>query len=118
MRFICFGYFDTDKGARIPPAEQPARIDRCFAYDDQLKKNGHGVGGEGLQGPESPVNLQHQNGKVDVTDGPNAETKQLPGGLLIIDAKDMKQAVQFISEDQTFKGALVEKASGGRSGAS
>ena len=72
-------------------------IDRCLAYDETLKKNRHWVDGEGLQGPESTVSLQPQNGKVTVTDGPYAETKELLGGLLIIEARDLNHAVQLIS---------------------
>jgi hypothetical protein len=97
MKYICFGYLDTEKWAKVPPAEQLAMIDRCMAYDDTLKKNGHWVSGEGLQGPESTVSLQYQNGKISVTDGPYAETKELLGGLLIIEARDLNHAVQLIS---------------------
>jgi hypothetical protein len=45
----------------------------------------------------STVRLQHQNGKVTVTDGPYAETKELLGGLLILEARDLNHAVQLIS---------------------
>jgi hypothetical protein len=98
MRFICFGYLDVEQWSTIPPAEQNAMIDRCFAYDDVLKKNGHWVAGEGLQGPDATVSLSFKNGKAEVTDGPYAETKELLGGLLIIDARDLNQAVQLISK--------------------
>jgi hypothetical protein len=98
MKYICFGYLDTETWAKVPPTEQLAMVDRCFAYDETLKKNGHWVGGEGLQGPESAVNLCNQHGKVLVTDGPYAETKELLGGLLIIEARDLNQAVQLISD--------------------
>ena len=70
-------------------------VDRCFAlYDDTLKKNGHWVYGIGLQGPEATMSLHHKNGKVAVTDGPYAETKELLGGCLIIEAKDLNHAVR------------------------
>lgn len=97
MRYICFGYLDTQKWATIPPAEQAAMMDRCFAYDDVLRKNGQWVRGEALQGPESTVTLRHQGGKTVVTDGPYAETKELLGGLMIIEARDLNHAVQLIS---------------------
>jgi hypothetical protein len=97
MKYICFGYLDTEKWGKIPLAEQLAMVDRCFAYDDTLKANGHWVSGAGLQGPESTMNLQYKNGKVAVTDGPYAETKELLGGLLIIEARDLNHAVQLIS---------------------
>jgi hypothetical protein len=97
MKFVCFGYLDVETWGAIPAAEQTAMIDRCLAYDDTLKKNGHWVGGEGLQGPDATVHLRHKNGKVTVNDGPYAETKELLGGLLIIDARDLKHAVELIS---------------------
>ena len=97
MKYICFGYLDAQKWEKIPPAEQMAMIDRCLAYDDTLKKNGHWVSGEGLQGPESTVSLHHKNGKVVVTDGPYAETKEILGGLLIVEARDLNHAIQLIS---------------------
>jgi hypothetical protein len=97
MKFICFGYLDTEQWSQIAPAEQNAMIDRCFAYDETLKKNGNWVYGEGLQGPDVTVSLRYKGGKVAVTDGPYAETKELLGGLLIIEARDRNHAVQLIS---------------------
>jgi len=97
MKYICFGYLDQEKWATIPPAEQMAMMDRCFAYDDVLRKNGHWVHGEALQGPESTVTISRQGGKAVVTDGPYAETKELLGGLLTIEARDLNHAVQLIS---------------------
>lgn len=97
MKYICFGYLDTENWAKLSQAEQSAMVDRCFAYDDTLKKNGNWVSGEGLQGPESTVTLQYRGGKVSVTDGPYAETKELLGGLLIVEARDLNHAVQLIS---------------------
>lgn len=97
MKFICFGYLDTERWSQIPPAEQTAMIDRCFTYDETLKKDGHWVSGEGLQGPDATVSLRMKSGKVAVTDGPYAETKELLGGLLILEARDRNHAIQLIS---------------------
>lgn len=97
MKYICFGYLDTENWAKVPADEQLAMIDRCIAYDETLKKNGHWAGGEGLQGPDSTVTLQYRDGKVSVTDGPYAETKELLGGLLTLEARDLNHAVQLIS---------------------
>jgi len=97
VKYICFGYLDEEQWATLSSSEQAATIDRCFAYDDTLKKNGHWVYGEGLQGPDATVSLHYKNGKVSVTDGPYAETKELLGGLLIIEARDLNHAIQLIS---------------------
>jgi hypothetical protein len=94
MKFICFGYLDTQAWEKKAPGEQDAMIDQCIAYDEKLKKNGHWAAGEGLQGATT---LSWQKGKVVVSDGPYAETKELLGGLLILEAKDLDQAIQLIS---------------------
>ncbi|WP_306600620.1 YciI family protein [Geothrix sp. 21YS21S-2] len=94
MKYICFGYLDVDSWERKSPSEQNAMIDQCFAYDEVLRKNGSWVSGEGLQGATT---LSFQNGKVSVSDGPYAETKELLGGLLILEAKDLNHAIQLIS---------------------
>ena len=98
MKYICFGYLDVENWAKKSEHERNAMIDECFAYDDVLKKNGNWVSGEGLQGPDTATTLRHQNGKVSVTDGPYAETKELLGGLLIIEARDLNAAIQLISK--------------------
>jgi len=72
-------------------------MDKCFAYDEVLKKNGNWVSGEGLQGPNTAATLRFENGKIAVTDGPYAETKELLGGLLILEARDRNHAIQLIS---------------------
>ena len=98
MKYICLGYFDEKKWETMSDSEQKAFMDECFAYDeDVLRKNGHWVGGEGLQGPEKATTLRYRNGKVSVTDGPYAETKESLGGLLILEARDLDEAIQLIS---------------------
>ena len=52
----------------------------------------------GLKGPDSAATLRYQNGKMSVTDGPYAETKELLGGLLILEARDLDDAIQLISK--------------------
>ena len=100
MKYICFGYLDVQSWGKKSPSEQEAMIDHCIAYDEALKKNGHWVGGEGLQGATT---LSYQAGKVVVSDGPYAETKELLGGLLILEARDLNHAIQLISNHPGLK---------------
>ena len=98
MKFICLGYSEENKWETMSEREQEAMIAECFAYDDVLKKNGHFVRGEALQNARTAVTLRWRNGKVSVTDGPYAETKEVLGGILVLEARDLKHAIQLISE--------------------
>lgn len=97
MKYVCFGYLDAQKWGTYSQTEQNDMIDACFTYDEILKKNGHWAGGEGLGGPDTTTTLRFRNGKVAVTDGPFAESREVLGGLLIIEARDMTQAIELIS---------------------
>lgn len=96
MKYICLGYYDKSKFDGMSEADRNAMFDKCLAYDDHLRANGHWGGGEALQGPESALTLQRKNGKVATTDGPYAETKEQLGGILVLEARDMNHAVQLI----------------------
>ncbi|HVM92452.1 MAG TPA: YciI family protein [Terriglobales bacterium] len=97
MKFICFGYYDKAKFDALPDAERNALFDRCFAYDDHLRANGHWAGGEALQPKETARTLSWKNGKPAIVDGPYAETKEQLGGILVLEARDMDHAVELMA---------------------
>ena len=98
MKYICLGYIDPDRFAATPESEFNAMMDSCFAYDDQLRAHGHFKGGEGLEPPNTAMTLRAVNGKIVVTDGPFAETREQLGGILILEARDLNHAVELISK--------------------
>jgi hypothetical protein len=108
MKFVCLGYCDEKALAKMSEIEVNAFIDECFAYDDVLRRNGHFVGGEGLQGTQSAKTLRWQNGKVIVTDGPFAETKEFLGGILVLEARDLNHAVALMSKHPGVKAGPFE----------
>jgi hypothetical protein len=98
MKYICLGYIDEERWAAVAEREQLACMDACFAYDDVLRQNGNFAGGEALQNTRKAVTLRWRDGKVSVTDGPYAETKEQLGGILILEARDLNHAIQVMSE--------------------
>jgi hypothetical protein len=98
MKFVCLGYIEAGKFENTPESERNAMVDRCFTYDDVLRRNRHFAGGEALQPASSAVTLRYQGGKVTVTDGPYAETKEQIGGILILEANDIDHAIELMSK--------------------
>lgn len=98
MKYICLGYMEENKWDSLSESERNAMMEECFAYDDELRKNGHFVGGEALQSARNAVTLRFKNGKVSVTDGPYAETKEQLGGILLLEAKDLNHAIQLMAK--------------------
>ncbi len=108
MKFICFGYFDEKQWEALPENERNSLMDECFDYDDVLRKDGHFVGGEALQAANRSTTLRLKSGKVSVTSGPYAETKEQLGGLLILEAQNLDHAIQLMSKHPGLKAGPFE----------
>ena len=98
MKFVCLGYADMRVFQEADPQLMAAWMEECFAYDDELRRGGHFLGGEALQPPEKAVTVRMREGKVVVTDGPFAETKEQLGGILLLEARDLEHAVALMSK--------------------
>jgi len=109
MKYICLGYYEPAKHAGMTEDERNAMFDECFEYDDHLRANGHWAGGEALQPSETALILYWRNGKVATTDGPYAETKEQLGGILVLEARDMNDAIQLMAQHPAVKyGSIFE----------
>jgi len=108
MKYICLGYMEEKKWETMSESERNAMLDDCFAYDDVLRKNGHFAGGEALQSPQNATTLRWKNGKVLITDGPYAETKEHLGGILVLEARDLNHAIQLMSNHPGVKAGPFE----------
>ena len=98
MKFVCLGYLDVGKWGKLGEREQEAMVDACLAYDIELKKGGHFADGQALQGSDKATTIRWQNGKASVSDGPFAETKEMLGGILILEARDKAEAIRLMSK--------------------
>jgi hypothetical protein len=98
MKYVCLGFYDEAKFAQIPQDEALRMMEECLAYDDELRRGGHFIGGEALDSARNAVTLRMKNGEVEVTDGPFAETKETLGGILLLEARDLNHAISLMSK--------------------
>jgi hypothetical protein len=98
MKYVCMGFIDETKFAEIPPEEGQRLMEECFAYDDELRRGGHFLGGEALDSARNAVTLRMRSGEVAVTDGPFVETKETLGGILLLEARDLNHAISLMSK--------------------
>ena len=108
MKYLCLGYMEEKEWDDMPEEERNSWMEECIAYDTQLKKNGHFIGGEALDTIRNCKTLKNRNGKVSITDGPFAETKEQLGGVMILEAQDLDEAIQLISKHPGLRKATFE----------
>jgi hypothetical protein len=102
MRYACLVYHDPTKLAGRSEDDQLAAIlTECAsaaAWKAELEKGGYHVFSAGLQSISAATTVRINNGKLSVTDGPFAETKEFLGGFTIIEARDLNEALRLVSK--------------------
>jgi hypothetical protein len=94
MRYACLVYFDPKKVFDQSP-EANAVLGETGAFNEALRTSGHLVTDGALQLPDQAMTLQVRDGKMSATDGPFMETKEMLGGFIIIEARDLNEAVRI-----------------------
>ena len=83
-------------GSTAPDAEQLETITRdVTAVHEQLAAEGAWVFGGGLHDPSTATVVTARDGSVVTTDGPFLDTKEVIGGLSIIDVPDLDSALHW-----------------------
>src|SRR5581483_11033984 len=90
MKYLCLVYGQEQ-------ALQAMDDRHCVAYDEEIRRSGHCVASEALQPVSTATTVRVRNGKVSVTDGPFAETKECLAGFYMIEARDLNEAIQIAS---------------------
>jgi hypothetical protein len=108
MKYLCMVVVDEKKLEAMSIGDSQALDDESLAYDDILRKRGHFLAAQALESVKSATTVRLRNGKVSVTDGPFAETKEQVGGFILIEAKDRNEAIQLASKIPALRLGAVE----------
>ena len=88
MKYLCLVYGDE----RVM---QSVDDRHCLAFDADIRASGHCIASEALQPVATATTVRVRNGKVAVTDGPFAETKECLAGFYLVEARDLNEAIQL-----------------------
>jgi hypothetical protein len=91
MKYLCLVYLEEQKLRTVPDKE-------CMACGDGFRNSGVLVAAEALQPIATAATVRVRSGKVSVTDGPFAETKEQLAGFYLLDARDLNEAIQMAAK--------------------
>ena len=91
MKYVCLVYMNEGDLDAVADSE-------CMAYGDSLRKQGRHIAGEALQRVDTATTVRLRSGKVSITDGPFAETKEQLAGFYLIDAKTLDEAIELAAK--------------------
>lgn len=91
MKYLCLVYSEEQKLENFPD-------DECVAYDKELRDSKHCIASEALQPVQTATTVRVRNGKITITDGPFAETKEQLAGFYLVEAADLDEAIQMAAK--------------------
>lgn len=98
MKYLCLVYFDEKTMSAMSEQEWAALNRECINCGDSMRESGHWLGGHPLESVQTATTLRIRNGKLSITDGPFAETKEQLAGFYLIEARDLNEAIQVASK--------------------
>jgi hypothetical protein len=98
MKYLCLVVIDEKKLDALSSKDSEALTDESLAYDEVLRKGGHFIAAQALESVQAATTIRLRNGKVSVKDGPFAETHEQIGGFILMEARDLNEAIQLASK--------------------
>lgn len=98
MKYLCLVYHEEAKVDALPASEYDAIVREVLDYREELRQSGHYIVSSPLQPVQAATTLRVRNGKLSITDGPFAETKEQLGGFYLIEARDLNDAIRVASK--------------------
>jgi hypothetical protein len=95
MKYLVLAYGERAKNEQLTPAQFEAVVAKARLYDEELRRSGHLVSAESLEWASTC--LRPRGGQTVVTDGPYIEGREQVGGLIIIEARDLNEALRIAS---------------------
>jgi hypothetical protein len=95
VKYVCLVHFPPEAVESLEPAALRALQSESQAYDEELVRGGHLLTAQALQSPGTAVLVKVRSGKVSTTDGPFADTKEHLGGFILLEARDLNDALRL-----------------------
>ena len=90
MKYLCLEYLEEQRGAELSDED-------CVDYDAKIRQSGQCLASEALQPVRTATTVRVREGRISVTDGPFAETKEQLAGFYMIEARDLDEAIRIAS---------------------
>lgn len=108
MKYLCLVYHE-EAALRALSAEESKRLNiDSLAYDKVLENSGHLIAAEALQSVKTAKVVRKRKGRILVTDGPFAETKEQLLGFILIEADDLEKALALAADIPLAEMGMIE----------
>ncbi|HEY8576250.1 MAG TPA: YciI family protein [Devosia sp.] len=99
MKFLCLFHFTPDAFDGVTPEEMRRIDDATIEHDHKLRTSGHLLLASPLEDVSTEVTIDRRPVRLSTVDGPFAETKEVVGGVVLVEARDAHEARALFDDD-------------------
>lgn len=108
MQYLCLIYAADSAKPKPGTPEFGALMQGYQKFTEEVKTSGQLVHADALQPVTTATTVTTENGKVEVTDGPFAETKETLGGYYLLDCASLDDAIEQCAKIPTAAHGRIE----------
>lgn len=111
MRFVMFmipAVYQKAESQKVDHVPTADGVERMMKYNEALANAGALISLDGLHSPADGARVSYRSGKVTVTDGPFAESKEVIGGYWMINVSSRAEAIEWAKKVPADDGDIVE----------
>lgn len=99
MKYLCLIYNDEEgKRDAVPARGRDVVLGEVRAYAEELRRKGHFVAAHTLQSGQTATTVRVRNGRLSTTEGPALGTTEQLRAVIVIDARDLNEAIRLASK--------------------
>ena len=108
MKYVLLIYDDEKVWETMSPEESGAMMGEYFAFSSDMRQKGQYHAGEALQPIATASTVRVRGGKMQVTDGPFAETREQLGGFYLVEAANLDEAIAIAARIPSSRTGSIE----------
>lgn len=108
MQYMCLIYSNEATGPQYGTPEFSSYMQGYADFTKRVQDDGVFVSGDALKDVATASTVTLETGKVEIMDGPFAETKEQLGGYYLLECKDLDEALKYAAMIPTAKHGRIE----------
>ena len=97
LKYLCLVYNDQKKLDSLTPSEYDALVAEIIAYDEDIRQSGHCATSNALEFVATATSIRVRGDNIAISDGPFVESKEQLAGYVLIEARDLNEAIRIVA---------------------
>jgi hypothetical protein len=108
MKYLCLVRQSDPRLSALDPSARRTLDEEIGEYVERLRRAGHLLAGALLEPASAGVLVRARGGHATVSGAPSEPAAESPAGFLLLDARDLNEAIQLVARSPAARFGTIE----------